>query len=708
MSSLSSEKLRRESSKNQIPFVVKLLAILVSLLAIYWQDLDLVFREAVVNDFMSYILVIPFIFVYIVYRKRKILKAVSSLDRVGEQRAIWTSQVVTGITLFTISFLIYFFGSYTSHALEYHLLSFPLFLAGSIVLIFNMQTLKMLLFPIAILFFIQPYLIQLVNPFWSDLSWISSTASYTLLRAIGIPAEFTTVIGVPTIEVTTIDGTVLPFTVGVASSGLNSFMGFSVFSIFVVYVLREPLWKRVTLMLAGYPILLLLNTLRITIILGLAYQWGIAVAEVFHLTGGIVLIFIGTLILLVVGEKIWKVKIRPTKPRLYDCDYCNKSLRTGNNFCISCGRFLRNVSHAINRQYTLKMAFLILTTFLFLLVQSPPIVLAKSPTEIDLTTITAEETEQLLPSIPDWDLEYLYRDTRVEDILKQDAALLFTYISQNTEDSSSLGYVYVGVQISTGRHTWEASLVTWPASHGYPTATMFDQRDIQILQEPPLTGRFLAFQRQNSNRTEAVLYWFERVPFKISSVWEMRNVQISILAYTEELANAGLITNSNDFTDVENLYLPLAQSIANYWQPIKTSSYITTLISNHGDKILYISGVLLTGTIILYALERRRERKANENTYRKLSTSYAASIEIVQETEQTRMPTLANIAATSIERNGQAVDTEQLLKSLSEIEKTGLIKKSVISKQDEPIQVWKTQIHRKKRERSLLNHLFDR
>jgi exosortase len=683
------------SSKKHIPIIVKLLAILISLLAIYGQDFDLVFREAIVNDFMSYVLIIPFFFVYIVYRKRKILQAIYSLDRTEQKRAIWTSQVVTGITLFTIGFLTYFFGSYTSHALEYHLLSFPFFLAGSIALVFNTETLKTLLFPIALLFFIQPYLIQLVNPFWADLSWISATTSYTLLRAIGIPAEFTAVIGVPTIEITTIDGTILPFTVGVASSGLNSFMGFSVFSIFVVYILREPLWKRVTLMLAGYPILLLLNTLRITIILGLAHQWGMAIAEIFHLTGGIVLIFIGTLLLLVVGEKIWKVKIRPVNLELSLCNYCNQSLRKGNKFCISCGRFLKNFSHVINRRYALKITFLILITSAFLLIQRPPIVLAKPPTEIDLTLISPEETKQLLPDIPDWSLEYLYRDTRVEDILKQDAALLFTYISQTAQDNSSQGYIFVGVQISASRHTWESSLVTWPASHGLPTATVFDLRDVQILQNPALIGRFFAYQRPQSNRTEAVLYWYERVPFKISSVWEMRNVQISIIAYTDELTRTGLISSPNDFKEVEHLYLPLAQSIASYWQPIKTSSYITTIISNYGDEILFMSGGLLAGTIILYALEKRRKRKANENAYRKLSSQYVETINIVQDTEKTKTPTLANLVATTHEKDGQQVDKEQFLKNLLEIEKTGLIKRSVISTQDEPIQIWKTQIHLK-------------
>jgi len=693
---LSSIGFQKESSKNQIAIMIKLLAILVPFVAIYWQDLDLVFREALFNDFMSYILVIPFLVGYIIYRKRKILKAISPLNGVEPKKTIWTGQIVVGITLLTISFLIYFFGSYTSQAFEYHLLSLPLFLAASVVLVFNLETLKALLFPIALLFFIQPYLIQLLNPFWSDLSWISSTAAYQVLSVIGIPVEFTTVLEVPTINVTTINGDVLPFTVGVASSGLNSFMGFTVFSIFVVYILREPLWKRITLMLTGYPLLLLLNTLRITIILSLAYQWGMAVAEAFHLTGGIVLIFIGTVVLLFIGEKIWKVKMYPNKFAPSNCTYCDQSFRNSYNFCMNCGKFLKSINHVINRSCAMKMAFLLVVVLLFILVHTPPIVLATSPTDIDLTQFSPDKYIELLPTIPDWDLQFLYRDNRVESILRQDAALMFAYASEDNGGNSSYAYVFVGVQISTGWHTWEGSLITWPTRYGRPTATVLDLRDVRILQDPALTGRFFAYQRPGSNRTEVVLYWGERVPFKIASVWDMRNVQISIISYTDELAISGLISSPNDLAGVEKLYLPFAQSIANYWQPIKASSLVTTLVSQDRDKILIPTCILLTGTNILYVLEKRREKRANTNAYKKLSEHDKRLINLVHETEKTTKPTLNAIASRYQNITTGTIDKEKLLQELVEAEKNGLIKSKIISLYDEPTLTWRTQIDFKK------------
>lgn len=695
MHSILTARLSKEFSKGQIALAVKLLAVVIPFLAIYKQDLDLVFSEALVNDFMNYILIIPFLIVYLIYRKRKMLRAVTPLSDNEQEKRVWTSQVVTGISLLAISFLTYFLGAFSSYALEYHLLSLPLFVAGNIALVFNLETFKTLLFSVVLLFFIQPYLIQLVNPFWSDLSWISSTSAYNLLTLARIPAKFTTVLEVPTIEITTKNGEILPFTVGVASSGLNSFMGFTVFAIFVAYILRESLWKRVTLMLIGYPLMVLLNTLRITIILSLAYQWGTTVAEIFHLTGGIVLIFFGTMLLLLIGEKIWKVKIYHNKAASSSCTYCDESLGNGRNFCISCGKALKSLNHVIKKRGAFKIASVVLVTFLFLAIQVPPIALAKSPTEIDLTTISADESKQLLPIIPGWNLTFLYRDSTVEKILKQDAALAFAYISQNTT-KSSYAYIWVGIQISTSRHTWESSLITWPARYGRPTATVLDLRDIQILQNPTLTGRFFAYQKPNSNLTEVVLYWFERVPFKISAVWDMRNVQISLLSSSYDLARSGLISTQNDLAGVEKAYLPIAQTIANYWQPIKISSQITALISQYRGTIIATTGILLTIAIILYALERRKEKKANADAYQKLSKPDKLIIDTIHQTEKIRSPSLSAIATEYQSTTGENAAKEKLLQKLLAAEKLGIIKSHIMGEYDEPILTWKTQIDFKK------------
>jgi len=629
-----------------------------------------------------------------VYRKKKMLQVVSPMSDYEQESRFMTSQVAVGITLLAISFLTYFFGSYTSYALEYHLLSLPLFVAGVIALVFNLETLKILLFPVGLLLFVQPYLIQLMSSFWSDLSWISSTSAYNLLTSVRIPASLTTTYQIPTIEITTVNGETIPFIVGVASSGLNSLIGFTIFSIFIAYIMRESLWKRVTLILIGLPLMALLNVLRITIILSLAYQWGTAIAEVFHVTGGWVLIFIGTMLLLVIGEKVLKVRLFPVKARESRCMSCDESLRNSHYLCLKCGRLLKTFRHEITKRAMLRLALVLFITFLLVLVQAPPIALAKSPTQTELTTLATQlelgeisaEESGLLPKIPGWSLKFLYRNTQIEHILSQDAALLFAY-KGDTPRNESFAYIFVSVDISTGRHTWESSLITYNTQ----SVTVLDTRDVRIREDPNLTAKLLVYQWPQSNLTEIVLYWFERVPFKINSVWDTRNIEISLWSRSYDLARSGLISNETDFAGVENWYTIISQSIADYWQPIRVSSQIAYVLAQNQKVLLVAIGVSLTVAVTLCVLERRRKRKLNAIAYEKLSAPNRKIIDILHHTEATAKPTLSAISAEYSNITGKNINNEKLLSTLSQAEKIGLVNRSVVSVDDEPVQIWKIQ-----------------
>lgn len=60
-----------------IPFLsVQAAAILFGTLALYWQDLTMVANEALQSESASHILVIPLLLGYLIYRKRKMLRAV--------------------------------------------------------------------------------------------------------------------------------------------------------------------------------------------------------------------------------------------------------------------------------------------------------------------------------------------------------------------------------------------------------------------------------------------------------------------------------------------------------------------------------------------------------------------------------------------------------------------------------------------------------
>ena len=59
-----------------LPSGVKAIAILFGILALYWQDLTIVADEALQSESASHILVIPLLLGYLIYRKRKVLRAI--------------------------------------------------------------------------------------------------------------------------------------------------------------------------------------------------------------------------------------------------------------------------------------------------------------------------------------------------------------------------------------------------------------------------------------------------------------------------------------------------------------------------------------------------------------------------------------------------------------------------------------------------------
>jgi len=67
--------------RNKGTIIIKTAALLLATLTIYWQDLTMILNEALKSELMNYILAVPFLLTYLLYRKRKMLRAVIPLDR---------------------------------------------------------------------------------------------------------------------------------------------------------------------------------------------------------------------------------------------------------------------------------------------------------------------------------------------------------------------------------------------------------------------------------------------------------------------------------------------------------------------------------------------------------------------------------------------------------------------------------------------------
>jgi len=678
------KKLSVQVTTTQVALAAKILTLLVATIVLFSQDLTILFNDALHGEITGYLLAIPFLFAYLIYRKRKAVRTVIPLENKNQQKKTKQLSAIAGILLSVTAILLYWHGSFTFIPLEYHMLSLPIFAAGLTLILFNPQTLRQLAFPVAFLIFLMPPPTEILYTVGVTLSVISSEVSNAIVNAFGIPSTITSEHGNPTIIITRPDGTTIPFTVDIACSGIYSLIGFLIFAVFVAYIIRDKPWKKLALILLGIPLIYSLNILRITIILTLGYHYGKELAlQVFHLLGGWILIFFGTLLLLLISEKIFKTQIfaKPAEK----CSQCSPKSQSNQSFCLACGKILKPANISLRKVDIVKIAAIAVSIILLMSIQAPVFALTQAhPIVVYETPYGQQVSTEILPQLStNYTLSFWGRDTEFEQKAKQDMSLIYLYMPINESKEPIWVTIEIASTISS-LHRWEVCLITWPISQGYqPKVTQIELKDVQLTQNPPIISRYFVFTYPETNETQTVLYWYETAIFTVNSTSQQKHVKISLIAYPETL---------EDLPQIENQLVALATGITRYWQPIKMWSQITMLISENGITLTAASSTLIAAIIVLYTLETRRQRKANGNTYQKLSKSNRQIIDAIRETERTGTPTLDNIATTYQKTTGKQIYKRQFLKKLSEIEDTDIIESSVANMQDEPLQVWKTKL----------------
>jgi len=673
-------------TRSTIALSIKAIAVLGATLTIYFQDLLIVANEAIQSELMSHILAIPFLLAYLLYRKRKMLRATIPFETTNRTRKPTYTREIIGALLCLTAFLLYWHGSYTFHSLEYHMVSLPLFTAGLVLIVFNTKTLKILAFPIAFLLFLTPPPLEIMYAAGTTLSTISSEAAYNFLKAIGLPVSLAYQYGTPVIILQKTGGSPLTFAVDIACAGIYSLLGFTIFAVFVAYIARGAAWKKLIMFLIGIPLIYSLNITRIIITVLMGNQYGMQVAmQTFHLLGGWALIFIGTLILLTISEKIFKIQIFARKPEIATCKYCNRNSEKGQHFCLACGKLLTSMNIKLSGLDLSKILILALSAILIFSLQTPTFALTEGPAEVTIQTLGGERTTtQILPEIPGYTTKFIYRDKKFEQIAKQDASLAYAY--QPTDPSKRT--VWTTIEIANTRsplHAWEVCLIAWQLTQGYqPRVTQLSLRDVQLLQNPPITARYFAFQEIKSNTTQVVLYWYENALFNTGLSQEQKHVKISLIIYTN---------NPEDIHSIEEQLLPFGKAIANYWQPIKTWSQIALLISQNGIILIAVTVSLLATILSHRVIKNREEKRSNLKLYDKFALKEEKLIlQAVHQAAKKDKPTGIAVASSYRKLAGKPIDLHVLLEKLDEAHQAGLIKREIAKREDEPILVWETQI----------------
>jgi exosortase len=685
-------------ASSKVALAIKGVFILVATLAIYFQDLSILANDAIQNDLMSYALAIPFLFTYLIYRKRKMLRATNPFETANANRSSKHISEIVGVLLCITAFLLYWHGSYTFYPLEYHLISLPLFTGGLILIIFNTKTLQVLAFPIAFLFFLTPPPTEIISIAGASVATFSSDVSYNILKTIGIPATQIFEYGAPALVVTDPSGSQVSFVVGTASSGIHSIIGFCIFAVFIMYIARGPAWKKATVFLASLLIIYALTMVRITALVLVGYWQGVNLAwDIFHLIGASVLIFLGSITLLLLSEKIWKLQIFSTQPQPAPCPTCNSNTKTKEDYCLDCGKITKYPKITLSKLDIGKIAMLVVVTGLIVTLSVPVFALSVEPPQIFAKTLGNEQTTatEIFPRFRDFNLSFVYRDQQFERIAGRDRALVYAY----TPPDSASETVFVAVEIGASRstwHTWEASVIIWPQQPSRPPqGIQLDLREVQLLNNPPLIGKYFAFQQTASNTTQVVLYWMESAFFDIGSSSEQKYVKISLIVFPK----------NSSIQETEALLYPFAEEIINFWQPIKAWSQISLIIAQNGALLATMPITLLATVLAANFIQMHREKKSNLKIYNQLDTEEEKRIlQAVHQASKKETPTAGAIASCYQKLTGKTIETETLIQKLNQAEELRLVKRDIASQEDQPIIVWKSQTPLGKRQ--LFKSLF--
>jgi len=665
--------------KGKTSLGIKFFLIILTPIILYGQDLIILMNEALNSDIASYILAIPFLLTYIVYQNRKTIAASSSqwFTTSIPSRYLPIKEIM-GTLICLLAYLIKWFGSYTFKPLEYHIASLPLFVLGLILIAFNAQTLRTLLFPILFLVFLIPPPVEIIYYVGAILSMISSQVAYSILNTMGLPVSLSNMYNNPVILLNLPSGAEIPFAIDIACSGIYSLMGFIIFTVFIAYIARGPLLNKLAILSIGLPLIYALNILRIVLIVLIGHFSGPTLAlNMFHLFGGWVLILTGTIILLILVEKILKIHIFGTTSDT--CTHLDKN--TDESLCMNCGKILKPEQNSFSKRDAIKVTLFLAISISLVYIQVPVFALTEAAAEVFIQKPSGEPiTSKILPQIEGYETRFIYRDVEFEKISGQNASLLFQYLPINKSKPT----VWVGLEIASVLkclHPWELCLVTYLQDKGMePLVKQLDVRDIHLLENPPLPARYFAFKEKDSNLTQVILYWYTRSIFKTGEDFQKKWIKISVIEYTN---------HPEEHKKLEEELLPIATTIANYWQPITRWSWAALTIAKNGPKLIMITGALLIGTLIISLYQDRNRRRGIKHAFTHLYEPVDLYIIDAIKALTKEVAIEYKIASKYKELSGNEIDMEELKKKLNEAEEFGLIQRKLISINNKPYITWK-------------------
>lgn len=202
---------------------------------------------------------IPFISLFLIWQKKDALEKI-------EFSGSWLA-----ILAVLVGFLFFFAGELGSHyaAIQY---AFLIVLYGSALSMLGWRAFRVVMIPLAILFFMIPLPNFVFNTLSSKLQLISSEIGVAVIRLFDISVY---------LEGNVIDLGVYKLQVVEACSGLNYLFPLMTLGFITAYFFTGEFWKKTIIFLSTIPITVLMNSFRIGVIGVTVEYWGVEMAEGF-------------------------------------------------------------------------------------------------------------------------------------------------------------------------------------------------------------------------------------------------------------------------------------------------------------------------------------------------------------------------------------------------------------------------------------------
>lgn len=589
---------------NYILGIIKLLFLGSTVILSYQHDLRETVSLALSKDEYSYILTVPVIFILLLYKKRRIFSF--------PYKNSLTTNIIGLLTCF-LALMTYIWGSFTFYALQFHLLSLPIFLSGATLLLFGPQVLRALSFPIFLSLFFTPFP-MLLAPIGEQLILTTTNTSYSVLNFLGIPIEISTKLGI-ILTTFTNQGEKISFLIGLPCSGLYSLLGFTFFATIFAYITSGSPTRKTLLATLGLILVYSLNILRVILIVIIGHSYGYSAAiNFFHIFGGPTILFIGVLIWLLLGEKALRISILKTKTT-NPCPNCQQN----QNICHNCGQILKLPKINIPWK-SLTTAILALIILTYLISQAStinyPQTNQKESNPPILNTSTGE-VNGVFPIINGWTPTFAGRDEQVEKRLDLNTVALYMFSNQIEE--GNIIAIFEVAETQSKLHYWEGCL------YYQPFEVQIEKKVFTTLYQNEnslITGEIFTLNIPSQKRNLVLLYWFDVLLLEIDGEPAKMNTKTTLIAYLENFSNKMSESLAETTNEISNILTKLGQEIAKYWDSQEIRVTPTNIIMdfyNHTEIITVTTITMLIVTLLFIALKRRRQILTNSKKLERAS-----------------------------------------------------------------------------------------